>query len=278
MKLLLCLCIVLLVLCTSLQGNRQKEGEDKEHGRGQKFGHEQGRGQKFGHEQGHGQKFGHEQGRGQKFGHEQGRGQKYGHEQGQGHKQEQGHKHDHDQGHHQHGRQKNGSLDIFMENVDFAFRLYKQIVSLPESQTENVFFSPLSVSLALAALSLGARGQTHEQLLRGLGFNKTEITAEEVNEAFHQILLELNNKTDVDLSVGSALFMRNTFKPHPEFLDNMKRYYLSEGFTANFSKTADTIELINSYVKNKTHGKIPRLVQDLDPRTIMYLISYMYFK
>ncbi|KAL4593223.1 alpha-1-antitrypsin-like [Arapaima gigas] len=199
---------------------------------------------------------------------EHGRGQKSGHEQGRGH----------DQGHHHHGRQKNGSLDIFMENVDFAFRLYKQIVLLPESQRVNVFFSPLSVSLALATLSLGARGQTHTQLLRGLGFNETEITAEEVNEAFHQILLELNNKTDVDLSVGSALFMHNTFKPHPEFLGNMKRYYLSEGFTANFSKTADTIELINSYVKNKTHGKIPRLVQDLDPRTIMYLISYMYFK
>ncbi|KAL4593652.1 alpha-1-antitrypsin-like [Arapaima gigas] len=176
------------------------------------------------------------------------------------------------------GPRESGSRKLYNENVNFAFRLYRHIISRPDFQSKNVFFSPLSVSLALAALSLGARGQTHEQLFRGLGFNETEITAEEVNEAFHQILLELNNKTDVDLSVGSALFMHDTFKPHPEFLDNLKRYYLSEGFTADFTKTSDTTDLINNYVKDKTHGKISRLVEGLDPSEVMYLTSYMYFK
>ncbi|KAJ8380697.1 hypothetical protein SKAU_G00014750 [Synaphobranchus kaupii] len=71
-----------------------------------------------------------------------------------------------------------------LENLNFAFHLHKHISALPDSQSKNVFFSPLSVSVALAALSLGARGKTHQQLFEGLGFNGTDITAEEVNQAF----------------------------------------------------------------------------------------------
>ncbi|MFT7813566.1 alpha-1-antitrypsin-like [Arapaima gigas] len=232
MRILLCLCVVLLAICTSVQGDHHEGGhrEKGHHGKEKKHQH--------GHHSGH----------------------------------------HHGTGHQHHEWHEHGKLRLYNENAEFAFSLYKQITSQPDSQSKNVFFSPLSVSLALAALSLGARGQTHEQLFRGLGFNVSEITAEEVNEAFHQILLELNNKTDVELLVGSALFMHDTFKPHPEFLDSLKRYYLSEGFTADFTKTSDTTDLINSYVKDKTHGKISKLVEDLDPRTIMYLISYMYFK
>ncbi|XP_018615489.1 alpha-1-antitrypsin-like [Scleropages formosus] len=184
----------------------------------------------------------------------------------------------HRQRHHPWGRRENGSLSIYNENVEFAFDLYRQIISQPDSQSKNIFFSPLSVSLALAALSLGTRGKTHQQLFSGLGFNETEITVEEVNEAFHQILLDLNQKTDVDLSVGSALFIHDTFKPQPEFLENMKRYYHSEGFTTDFTKTNEAIDLINKYVNDKTHGKISKLVEELDQDTVMYLMSYMYFK
>ncbi|XP_018615542.1 alpha-1-antitrypsin-like [Scleropages formosus] len=191
----------------------------------------------------------------------------------------QGDHHDQNDGSHEevHGQGRD-ILNIYHKNANFAFHLYQQIASQSDSQSKNIFFSPLSVSLALAALSLGAKGETHRQLFRGLGFNETEITVEEVNEAFHQILLDLNKKADVDLSVGSALFMNDTFKPRPEFLENMKRYYHSEAFTADFTKTTETRDLINKHVKDKTHGKIPELVKNMDTSTVMYLISYIYFK
>ncbi|KAL4623178.1 alpha-1-antitrypsin-like [Arapaima gigas] len=184
--------------------------------------------------------------------------------------------------HHHHDddsqEQDSDFLRVCNKNIEFAFRLYKQIISQPDFQSKNVFFSPMSVSLTLAALALGARGETHEQLFSGLGFNVSEIRAEEVNEAFHQILLELNNKTNVDLSVGSALFMNDTFKPNPEFLNNMKHFYHSEAFTADFTKITETTELINKYIKDKTHGKITELVKNMDASAIMYVISYIYFK
>ncbi|KAJ8401546.1 hypothetical protein AAFF_G00378630 [Aldrovandia affinis] len=171
-----------------------------------------------------------------------------------------------------------GSLRIFKENIDFAFRLYKHISALPDSQSKNIFFSPLSVSMALAALSLGARGQTHQQLFEGLGFNRTDITADEVSQAFQHVLQDLNKKTAADLSLGNALFIEETFKPRPEFLESMKLYFQSEGFSTNFSKTEEAKEQINKYVEEKTKGKITNLVEKLDPQTVMYLISYIYFK
>ncbi|KAJ8285190.1 hypothetical protein GJAV_G00023300 [Gymnothorax javanicus] len=188
------------------------------------------------------------------------------------------HHHDRGHGHEGHHHHANGSLKIFRENLEFAFHLYKHISALPDSQSKNVFFSPLSVSVALAALSLGARGKTHQQLFEGLGFNATEITADEVNQAFLHIHENLNAKTDVDLSLGNALFIAQDFKVRPEFLESMKHYFQSEGFSTDFSDTEAAKEQINKYVDEKTKGKITDLVEDVDSETVMYLINYIYFK
>ncbi|XP_061116603.1 hibernation-specific plasma protein HP-55-like [Conger conger] len=189
----------------------------------------------------------------------------------------------HDNDHSHHGNNDfsisaNGSLKIYQENLDFAFRLYKHISAQPDSQSKNVFFSPLSVSVALAALSVGARGKTHQQLFEGLGFNSTEITTEEVSQAFQHIHHNLNEKTGIDLLLGNALFIGQDFKPRPEFLESMKRYYESDGFSTHFSKPEEAKEQINKYVNEKTKGKISELVQDVDPLTVMYIINYIYFK
>ncbi|XP_017307458.1 serine protease inhibitor 2.1 [Ictalurus punctatus] len=161
-------------------------------------------------------------------------------------------------------------------NNDFAFRLYKSIVS--GAQSQNVFFSPLSVSTALAALSLGAGGETHEQLLSGLGFNNSIFTNEEIHQAFLDLLENLDHRTEVDLNVGTAVYVNDTFKPHPEFLENVRRFYLSDGFSVDFTKSKETSNQMNKYVSEKTHGKITKFIKDLDSRTLMYLLSFIYFK
>ena len=67
---------------------------------------------------------------------------------------------------------RNPHRDLAPNNVDFAFTLYKHLVA--SAPGKNVFISPVSISTALAMLSLGARGYTREQLLQGLGFNLTD--------------------------------------------------------------------------------------------------------
>ena len=199
-----------------------------------------------------------------------------GHEHGHGHRHGHGHERSHGGGH-RHGP-SNSSIKLFRPNSMFAFRLYKQLVSQAEYQNENVFFSPLSLSVALAALTLGARGETNEELFDGLGFNLSHVTEQGVHEGFRDILQNLNQQEEIDLRAGSALFVSDAFKPNADFLERMNTFYLSDGFTTNFKKTTEAAKIINDYVKTKTNGKISNLVDQLDPGTVMYLVSYIYFK
>ncbi|XP_061586815.1 serpin A3-5-like [Cololabis saira] len=161
-------------------------------------------------------------------------------------------------------------------NKEFAFRFYRKLAAQSDSQGKNVFYSPSSVSVALAALSVGARGETHRQLFSGLGFSSPQVTQAHVDQAFRMILA--NKTSHEDIKEGTAVFVQNLFKPQPEFLDVLKESYLADGFTVDFTQSADSANTINKYVADKTNGKIDKLVDSLDPSTIMYLLSYIYYK
>ncbi|KAK7933875.1 hypothetical protein WMY93_004771 [Mugilogobius chulae] len=77
---------------------------------------------------------------------------------------------------------------------------------------------------------------------------------------------------------GTAVFVDNKFKPTPEFLDTLKQSYFTDGFTVDFTKTTDSADTINKYVSDKTSGKIDKMVDGLSEGTVMYLLSYIYFK
>ncbi|XP_076020816.1 serpin A3-5-like [Genypterus blacodes] len=158
-------------------------------------------------------------------------------------------------------------------NKEFAFRVYKLLAAEAGSEG-NTFFSPASVSLALAALSVGARGQTHQQLFNGLGYNNSALTQSVVDQAYQTLLTKQNSAT----SEGTAVFVDDKFKAQPEFLNVLKQSYLADGFTVDFTKREESADTINKYVADKTNGKIDKLVEGLDATTVMYLISYIYFK
>ncbi|XP_040010983.1 serine protease inhibitor 2.1-like [Xiphias gladius] len=161
-------------------------------------------------------------------------------------------------------------------NKEFTYHLYRKLAAHADSQGKNIFFSPISVSVALAALSVGARGETHRQLFRGLGFNSSILTQANVDQAFHALLKIA--KSHEETNEGTAVFVDNSFKPHAEFLDVLKQSYFADGFNIDFTNTTDSANTINRYVAEKTRGKIDKLVDSLDPNTVMYLISYIYFK
>ncbi|XP_078101268.1 alpha-1-antitrypsin-like protein CM55-MS [Sander vitreus] len=162
-------------------------------------------------------------------------------------------------------------------NKVFSFRLYRKLAGHADSQGTNIFFSPASVSAALAALSVGAQGETHRQLFSGLGFNRSLLTQTDVDRAF-QTLLQRANNTSQDASKGTAVFVDEQFKLKPEFLQTLKQSYFADGFNVDFNKTTESADTINKYVLEKTNGKIDKLVEDVDPNTVMYLISYISYK
>ncbi|KAG8514313.1 Serpin A3-8 [Galemys pyrenaicus] len=166
---------------------------------------------------------------------------------------------------------------LVSSNTKFAFSLYKQLAS--KTPNKNVIFSPLSISMALAFLSLGARNSTLSEILEGLKFNLTETPQSEIHRGFQHLLSALSRPNDpLQLSVGNAMFVSESQKLLEKFKADAQALYASEALSTSFQDTAAAEKLINQYVEKKTQGKIVDLVKGLDQRTAMVLVNYIFFK
>nr|XP_031304507.1 serpin A3-8 [Camelus dromedarius] len=180
----------------------------------------------------------------------------------------------------QEDQHREASVDNFTlasSNTNFAFSLYKQLAL--KTPDKNVIFSPLSVSMALAFLSLGARGTTLTEILEGLKFNLTETPESEIHQGFQHLLQTLGQPSNqLQLSVGNAMFVQEQLKLLDKFRDDARALYAAEVSSINFRDPDTAKSLINDYVKNKTQGKVVDLFKRLDPLTEVVLVNYIYFK
>ncbi|XP_004837061.1 alpha-1-antichymotrypsin [Heterocephalus glaber] len=168
-------------------------------------------------------------------------------------------------------------LRLASSNADFAFSLYKQLAL--KAQNKNILFSPMSVSTALAFVSLGARNTTLTEILQGLKFNLTETPEAEIHRSFQHVLRTLQRPDDrLQLSIGNALFIHDQLKLLSKFTEDARGLYAAETITTNFQDPTAAERLINDFVKKETQGKISELVQDLGSTTMMVLVNYIFFK
>lgn len=160
---------------------------------------------------------------------------------------------------------------------DFTFDLFRALVEAGPDQ--NIFFSPLSISMTLAMISLAARSNTKAQILEGLGLSLQGVPEEELHKTFHRLLQELSQpKEDLQLSLGNALFVKPTVHIQDTFLSAMRMLYLADTFPTNFEDPQGAQKQINDYVAKQTKGKIVDLVKDLDGSEIMVMVNYIFFK
>ncbi|XP_012594085.2 alpha-1-antitrypsin [Microcebus murinus] len=180
-----------------------------------------------------------------------------------------------DTSHHDHDHP--AYLKVSPNLADFAFRLYRLLAH--ESNTTNIFFSPVSIATAFAMLSLGAKADTHTQILEGLNFNLTETPEAEIHEGFQELLHALNKPAnELQLTTGNGLFINESLKLVEKFLEDVKKLYHSDAFSINFKDTEEAKKHINNYVEKGTQGKIVDLVKDLDEDTVFALVNYIFFK
>ncbi|XP_059038988.1 alpha-1-antitrypsin [Mustela lutreola] len=180
--------------------------------------------------------------------------------------------------HHDHEHHEEPACHKIAPNLaDFAFSMYRQVAH--GSNTTNIFFSPVSIATAFALLSLGAKGDTHSEIMKGLRFNLTERAEGEVHQGFQQLLRTLNHPDNqLQLTTGNGLFIAEGMKLLDKFLEDVKNLYHSEAFSTNFGDTEAAKKQINDYVEKGTQGKIVDLVKDLDKDTAFALVNYIFFK
>ncbi|XP_075804656.1 serine protease inhibitor A3N-like [Microtus pennsylvanicus] len=146
------------------------------------------------------------------------------------------------------------SLTLASTNTDFAFSLYKELAL--KDPDENIVFSPLSISAALAILSLGANNNTLQEILEGLKFNLTETPETDIHRGFGQLLLMLGQPNEeLQISIGSTMFVEKQMQILAEFKEKARALYQAEASSVDFQQPHEAKTLINDYVNKQTQGE-----------------------
>ncbi|XP_041665079.1 leukocyte elastase inhibitor-like isoform X3 [Cheilinus undulatus] len=169
------------------------------------------------------------------------------------------------------------SSPLTKANTSFCLALFKKLSE--NDNTANIFFSPFSISSALAMLMLGARGNTAAQMSECL---ETKECQDEVHTGFTQLLRELNKAGALyALSVANRLYGEKSCQFEEEFLESTKKHYEAELEMVDFITGFEAARLnINNWVEGKTQGKIKDLLAQgvVDSLTRLVLVNAIYFK
>jgi len=169
------------------------------------------------------------------------------------------------------------SSGIVEGNGKFALNLYHEVSG---GAGGNIFFSPFSISTALAMTYAGARGETALQMSSTLNFGQDDVFHSWYRELIDGIKLGTGDK--IQLNIANGLWVQQDYKFLDTYFDLVKTNYHSELKYADFSKDKErefARTEINGWVEQQTKNKIKNLVSppDLDASTKMVLVNAIYF-
>ncbi|XP_070258025.1 alpha-1-antitrypsin-like [Myotis yumanensis] len=165
---------------------------------------------------------------------------------------------------------------ITPELANFAFSLYRQVAH--QSNSTNIFFSPVSIATAFAMLSLGAKGDTHTQILEGLHFNLKKVPEADIHTGLQHLLHTFTEPDrQLQLITANILFVNESVKLVDKFLEDVGKLYHTDVFSINFRDTKANAQ-VNDYIEMKSQEKIVDLFQELDKDTTLALANYIFFQ
>uniref|UniRef100_A0A3Q4H4X9 Leukocyte elastase inhibitor n=1 Tax=Neolamprologus brichardi TaxID=32507 RepID=A0A3Q4H4X9_NEOBR len=163
------------------------------------------------------------------------------------------------------------------DNTSFSLALLKQLSN--NNKTGNIFFSPFSISSALAMVMLGARGNTATQMSEIL---QTEDCWGDVHSSFAKLLTVLNRPdAPFTFSVANRLYGEKSCPFTQEFLIQSKKHYRAELESVDFKTRSEEVRIdVNHWVQQHTPGNITEVVDedDLNELTRLVLFTATHFR
>ncbi|XP_061178771.1 serpin B8-like [Saccostrea echinata] len=158
-------------------------------------------------------------------------------------------------------------------NKEFMLNLLKQLPS-----ESNIFYSPFSISTALAMVHLGAGGETLKEMNQALHFGKLD---RDIYSAFGRYL-EFHSKATGNntLNTANRIYQSTRYTAEESFLQSSAKYFSATVESVDFSQSEASSKKINSWVSQKTENKIQNLIpaDALSSQTLMVLVNAIYFK
>ncbi len=145
------------------------------------------------------------------------------------------------------------------------------------TQDKNVIISPLSIQIALHMAANGAKGATLDEILEVIGCKSCDPKSiNEQTRLLTQILSQQSGHPTLSLSNG--LFYDNKkLTLNPTFQSSLVDYDCAFQ-SSDFNNQNGSLSLINNWVKEKTNGKIDKILTEIQAEDIAFLINALYFK
>lgn len=151
-------------------------------------------------------------------------------------------------------------------NNDFAVQLYRQLSASPG----NLFFSPYSISSALGMVYAGARENTAKEIRNTMRFAFDQAQLNAAFKSLNRDMTIVTRRGGAKLNIANGLCLTGS-NVSREFKNTLKESYDAEIFSGG-------LEEVNGWVKNKTEGKIPTILEKLDPNSVCVILNAIYFK
>ena len=167
-------------------------------------------------------------------------------------------------------------------NSEFAFDLYQALAA----EDGNLFYSPYSISVALAMTYAGARGETEEQMADTLRFL---LPQQDLHPAFNELDMELDRRGEgaagkdggeFRLNIVNAIWGQQDYSFLPEFLDVLAENYGAGLRLLDYiNQPEESRIVINDWVSDETEGRIEDLIPEgaIDSLTRLVLTNAVYF-
>lgn len=157
----------------------------------------------------------------------------------------------------------------------FALGLFQQL--LKATPTDNVVLSPLSASMALGMTMHGAAAGTRSAMRATLGLSASASDAEVAGgyRDLQRLLPTLDSS--VTMTSANAIWYRQGFPFDAAYLQATTDYFGATVTGADFSAPS-TLAAINDWATSATKGRIPKVLESIQPQQVMFLLNALYFK
>lgn len=156
---------------------------------------------------------------------------------------------------------------------EFGITLFTKVA---EEEGQNFMLSPLSASTVLTMLLNGCGGDTYTQLQGALSY-PAGMSISEINEAYKSLVSQLlDADPKVKFALANAIFYKEGFNVKPPFLATMRKDYKATIDALNFASPS-ALATINQWASDNTNGKIPKVLDRIDPAAVMFLMNALYF-
>ena len=166
------------------------------------------------------------------------------------------------------------SAEFALEGNTFAFDFIDRINAAEEG---DFIISPLSMQFLLGMLLDGAQDGTADEICKVLGYGAGEVDA--VNEYCLSMLKQLpslDKKTK--LSIANAIFVNKMYDLKDSYKSTVGKYYQAEVANLDFFDGAGALKTINGWCNKQTNGMIPKVLDEVTPDMLAYLLNALYFK